>query len=285
MKILLIEDDEQLAELVCSNLKSQNYAVELATDGQLGLELADAANPDAIVIDGYLPSLDGFELCERLRSRGNGVPILMLTSCSEEADKIKGLDAGADDYLTKPFSFDELSARLRALLRRGGNSEGNPILKWGPLNLTPATCEVVYGDRLVSLRPKEYALLELFMRNPNQLFSRDKILDRLWTFDDAPNEETVKAHVKGLRQHLKQAGAPAKLIESIYGMGYRLNPEYKQVAVRAPLPPSHPATEATYPVQPPPNPDSSEYSSTSTGGNFCMGRTETQNTGASDRRC
>ena len=240
MKILLIEDDEQLAEVVSLNLKSQNYAVEQATDGQLGWELAEIANPDAIIVDCSLPRLDGFELCERLRAKGNGVPILMLTARDDIRDKIKGLDAGADDYLTKPFSLQELSARLRALLRRGNQLAGTLVLRWGSLTLTPSTCEVAYGDVPAALRPKEYALLELLMRNPKQVFNRDAILDRLWTFDDAPNEETVKAHVKGLRHHLKQAGAPTKLIETLYGMGYRLNPEYEHAEVETSPPASDP---------------------------------------------
>ena len=231
MKILLVEDDEQLAQIVSLNLKSQNYAVEWAADGQLGLDLVEAAEPDAIVVDYQLPQLNGHQLCERVRATGSTVPILMLTSRAEVQDKIAGLDAGADDYLTKPFSLKELSARLRALMRRGDRAGGTPILTWGPLSLNPATCEVLYGDRPVPLRPKEYALLELFMRSPKQLFSRDVILDRLWTFDDAPNEETIKAHVKGMRKHLKQVGAPPKLIEAVYGMGYRLNPQFEEFQV------------------------------------------------------
>ncbi|MEO0356534.1 MAG: response regulator, partial [Cyanobacteria bacterium P01_A01_bin.3] len=231
MKILLVEDDEQLAQIVSLNLKSQNYTVEWATDGQLGLDLVEAAEPDAVIVDYHLPKLNGYELCERVRATGNSVPILMMTSRVEVQDKIDGLDAGADDYLTKPFSLKELSARLRALMRRSDRAGGTPILTWGPLSLNPATCEVLYGDRPVPLRPKEYALLELFMRSPKQLFSRDAILDRLWTFDDAPNEETIKAHVKGMRKHLKQVGAPAKLIESVYGMGYRLNPKFEAFTV------------------------------------------------------
>ncbi|MEO0942804.1 MAG: response regulator [Cyanobacteria bacterium J06642_12] len=231
MKILLVEDDEQLAQIVSLNLKSQNYTVEWATDGQLGLDLVEAAEPDAVIVDYHLPKLNGYELCERVRATGNCVPILMMTSRVEVQDKIDGLDAGADDYLTKPFSLKELSARLRALMRRSDRAGGTPILTWGPLSLNPATCEVLYGDRPVPLRPKEYALLELFMRSPKQLFSRDAILDRLWTFDDAPNEETIKAHVKGMRKHLKQVGAPAKLIESVYGMGYRLNPKFEAFTV------------------------------------------------------
>ena len=234
MKILLVEDDEQLAQIVSLNLKSQNYAVEWATDGQLGLDLVEAAEPDAVIVDYHLPKLNGYELCERVRATGNSVPILMMTSRAEVQDTIDGLDAGADDYLTKPFSLKELSARLRALIRRSDRAGGTPILTWGPLSLNPATCEVLYGDRPVPLRPKEYALLELFMRSPKQLFSRDAILDRLWTFDDAPNEETIKAHVKGMRKHLKQVGAPAKLIESVYGMGYRLNPQFEEFTVEPP---------------------------------------------------
>lgn len=224
MKILLVEDDEQLADIVTASLKQQNYAVEVATDGQLGLEFAEAAPPDAMIVDIDLPSLNGIDLCKRVRAAGSNVPILLVTARDSETDKVIGLDAGADDYVTKPCSLKELSARLRALLRRGG-ATSTPVLSWGPLRLNPSTCEAFFLDRLAPLRPKEYSLLEMFMRSPKRVFSRDAILNHLWNFDDAPYESTIKAHIKGLRQHLKGVGAPAKLIESIYGLGYRLNPE------------------------------------------------------------
>ncbi|MEO1131906.1 MAG: response regulator, partial [Cyanobacteria bacterium J06639_1] len=228
MKILLVEDDEQLADIVTASLKQQNYAVEVATDGQLGWEFAEAAPPDAAIVDVDLPALDGIALCQKLRAAGSQVPILLVTARDGETDKVIGLDAGADDYVTKPFSLKELSARLRALLRRGG-ATSTPILSWGPLRLNPSTCEAFFHDRLAPLRPKEYSLLEMFMRSPKRVFSRDAIMNHLWNFDDAPYESTIKAHVKGLRQHLKTVGAPPKLIESIYGLGYRLNPEMEHL--------------------------------------------------------
>ncbi|MEM6448642.1 MAG: response regulator, partial [Cyanobacteria bacterium P01_D01_bin.123] len=168
------------------------------------------------------------ELCKKMRAAGSHVPILLVTGRDSETDKIIGLDAGADDYVTKPCSLKELSARLRALLRRG-SSTSTPILSWGPLRLNPSTCEAFFQDRLAPLRPKEYSLLEMFMRSPKRVFSRDAILNHLWNFDDAPYESTIKAHIKGLRQHLKSVGAPAKLIESIYGLGYRLNPDIEHL--------------------------------------------------------
>ncbi|QDZ38487.1 response regulator transcription factor [Euhalothece natronophila Z-M001] len=221
MKILIIEDDERLSELIAEDLGDQNYTVETAQDGLSGWELASSFHYDLILLDIMLPKLDGISLCQRLRSQENTTPVLMLTARDTTTDKVVGLDAGADDYLVKPFELQELAARTRALLRRHQTNYSS-TLKWGDLELDPNRCEVTYKDTLLSLTPKEYRLLEMFLRNGTRVFSRTQILDHLWAFESCPEEDTVRAHIKGLRQKLKSAGAPPDLIETVYGLGYRL---------------------------------------------------------------
>lgn len=223
MKILIIEDDERIADALVEDLTDQKYVVELAGDGQLGWELADALVYDLILLDVMLPKLDGFNVCKRLRSKGCQTPILMLTARDTVSDRVLGLDAGADDYLVKPFNLEELSARIRALLRRG-NTTLPPVLEWGNLQLNPSTCEVSYQSQPINLSPKEYQLLELFLRHGTRVFSRTQIIDHLWTFDEPPEESTVKVHIRSLRQKLKSVGAPEDLIETVYGLGYRMKP-------------------------------------------------------------
>ncbi|UBF25026.1 response regulator [Kovacikia minuta CCNUW1] len=220
MKILLIEDDEVLTDVLLKSLASQNYVVDAARDGQSGWEYAESAEYDLILIDVGLPKLDGITLCQRLRSQGCTTPILLMTAKDAPHERIRGLDAGADDYLTKPLDLAELQARVRALLRRG-TVPNLPVLQIGDLLLNPSSCQVTYANQPLTLTPKEYSLLELFLRNPSRVFSRGQILQHLWTFDDPPLEESVKAHVKGLRQKLKAAGA-VDWIENVYGIGYRL---------------------------------------------------------------
>lgn len=224
MKILLVEDDEQLAQMLSEVLAEQHHTLDVASDGQKGWELAETFTYDLIVLDVMLPNLDGISLCRRLRSHRLSMPILLLTSRNNSSDKVMGFDAGADDYVVKPFDPHELVARIRALLRRGP-APLPPVLEWGALQLDPSTCEVSYGKHLLHLTPKEYGLLELFMRNSSRVFSRSAILEQLWSFEEPPAEETVRAHIKGLRQKLKAAGAPADLIETVYGLGYRLKPQ------------------------------------------------------------
>ncbi|XFA72048.1 response regulator transcription factor [Thermosynechococcaceae cyanobacterium Okahandja] len=223
MKILLVEDDSRITKAVAEALIDQHYVVEVADDGELGFTFAETGVFDLIILDLMLPKLDGIRLCKKLRQNGNKTPVLMLTSRDTTMDKVLGLDAGADDYLTKPFDLQEFLARVRALLRRG-NVTFSPILEWGELILDTNECRVTYRNSPLTLTPKEYALLELFLRNGSHVLSRSVILDRLWTFDDIPREETVKVHLRSLRQKLKDAGAPPNLIETVYGLGYRLNP-------------------------------------------------------------
>jgi diguanylate cyclase (GGDEF)-like protein len=239
MRILLVEDDEALIELFKASLTEQRYVVDTATDGLTGWDLAQSMSYDLIVLDVMLPKLDGIQFCRQLRSKGSRVPVMLLTARGTSDDKVLGLDAGADDYVVKPVRQQEFAARVRALLRRGGATV-SPILEWGGLQLDPSTCKVGYGSQPLHLTPKEYALLELFLRNNQRVYSRSAILDQLWSFDDElPGEDTVKAHIKGLRQKLKAVGA-TDLIETVYGLGYRLNPACLKTSVKD-SPASNPA--------------------------------------------
>lgn len=222
MKILLVEDDEQLAAALIEVLvDKQHYAVDAVTDGEMGWEYIEATDYDLIILDIMLPKLDGITLCQRLRRQGSMTAVLMLTAKDLSEERVMGLDVGADDYVVKPFDLPELLARIRALLRRG-NVNLLPILEWGNLRLDCSSCQVTYQEKLVSLTPKEYGLLDLLLRQRGKLVSRDTIIDRLWNFDNPPSEETVKVHLKTLRRKLKAVGAPADLIETVYGFGYRL---------------------------------------------------------------
>lgn len=224
MKILVVEDDELIAYTLTNFLTEQNYAVELANDGKTAWDLVETYEYDLILLDIVLPKLDGISLCKKIRSSGRRVPILLLTGRDSSHDKAIGLDAGADDYVVKPCDEEELVARVRALLRRGGvNSQ--PVLEWRGLRLDPSSCEVTYQQDQLSLTPKEYALLELLMRNNRRVFSCGMILDHLWSYEDTPGEDAVRTHIKGLRMKLKAAGAPHDLVETVYGIGYRLKPQ------------------------------------------------------------
>ena len=223
MKILVIEDDEFIAHALTTILTDQNYAVEVATNGQLGWDLVEAFDYDLVMLDVMLPKLDGISLCRQIRSQGLQMPILLLTGRDSSHDKAIGLDAGADDYVVKPFEAEELVARVRALLRRGG-AIAPPILEWKDLRLDPSSCEVTHGLTPLSLTPKEFALLELFLRNSRRVFSCGMILEHLWSYEEMPGEDAVRGHIKGLRQKLKAVGLPSDMVETVYGIGYRLKP-------------------------------------------------------------
>jgi DNA-binding response OmpR family regulator/HPt (histidine-containing phosphotransfer) domain-containing protein len=240
MRILLVEDDEGLAEVLCKDLADRHYLVEVASDGQAGLELTEAFQYDLILLDFMLPKLDGISLCRKLRSRGDRTPILLLTAYDSSTEKVAGLDAGADDYVVKPCDFEELLARIRALLRRG-NATASPVIEWENLRLDPSNCEVAYNGNVLHLTAKEYALIELFLRNSQRIFSQSSLLDHLWSFDEPPLENTVRAHIKSLRKKLKQAGAE-DLIETVYGLGYRLRaiPSFVPPQEVVDRPPSNP---------------------------------------------
>jgi DNA-binding response OmpR family regulator len=223
MRILVVEDDPAISLTIETILERNNYAVDFATDGQMGLDLHEAYEYDAILLDLSLPKKDGITVCEQIRAGGSAVPIILLTALDSPADRTRGLDAGADDYLGKPFDADELLARLRAILRRS-HQQSAPILSWGNLQLDPVSAAVTYNDKPVTVTAKEYALLELFLRNHKRVFSCDAILDHLWAYGETPSEEAIRTHIKGLRHKLKAAGAAADAIETVYGIGYRLKP-------------------------------------------------------------
>ncbi len=234
MKILVIEDDQLTAQALMTILTAHNYAVEVAGNGPDGLVLLSSFEYDLLILDVELPNIDGIKICRQVRdssqslestsgSQGSQIPILLLTGRSSHHDRALGLDAGADDYMVKPFNEEELVARIRALLRRA-TATASPSLDWGDLHLDPSTFNVRYGDAPLALTPKEYALLELFLRNSRRVFSCGNILEHLWTYEDTPGEEAVRTHIKGLRQKLKTAGAVSDFIETIYGIGYRLKP-------------------------------------------------------------
>ncbi|GET43403.1 response regulator [Microseira wollei] len=223
MKILLVEDDRIAAALLWDTLTAHRYAVDLAIDGQLALELLMQWNYDLILLDVLIPKLDGISLCRQLRSQGNQIPILMLTAQNSNENVIKGLDAGADDYVIKPFNPNQLLARIRALLRRGSSATA-PVLSWGYLCLDPTLMQVTYKQQEITFRPKEYTLLELFLRHQERIFSRNAILDRLWSSDQSPSEAAVTTLIKDLRSRLKAAGITEEVIETVHGLGYRIKP-------------------------------------------------------------
>lgn len=222
MKILLVEDDTITVNLLTRALNSQSYNVNAAGDGETALQLARAYDYDLIVLDVLIPKLDGISLCRELRSSGCQMPILLLTALDSRSNLVQGLEAGADDYMVKPFNIEELMARIRALLRRGKAALSSTSLTWENLQVNPDTTEVSYAEKVLHLTPKEYHLLELFLRNPQRIFSRSAILDRIWSAGEFPQEEAVTAHIKGLRHKLKAAGMSVDLVETVYGLGYRL---------------------------------------------------------------
>lgn len=222
MKMLLVEDDQRLADLLQTALRQQNHLVDWVSDGCMVKDYVEAGHYDLLILDVVLPNSDGIEVCRELRSSGYSVPILLLTARDDQTDKVQGLDAGADDYVVKPFDLEELQARIRALLRRKGEV-ANSVLEWGALRLDPTSCEVTYAEELIRLTPKEYGLLELFLHSPGRVFSISTLLEQLWSFEDAPGDRAVRMHIKGLRHKLKQVGAPENLVETVYGIGYRLS--------------------------------------------------------------
>jgi diguanylate cyclase (GGDEF)-like protein len=223
MRILVVEDNESLSRTLSNILTHQNYAVESTANSHEILELVAAFDYDLILLDVMLSGIDGIEICRKIRSQGLKMPILLLAAQDNGHDKAIGLDAGADDYVVQPVDEEELVARVRALLRRGG-SGSQPILEWGELRLDPSSCEVSYKTKSLFLTPKEYALLELFMRNNRRVFSCGTILEHLWSYEETPGEDAVRTHIKGLRQKLKAAGVARDAIETVYGIGYRLKP-------------------------------------------------------------
>lgn len=236
MKILIVEDDSITSTLLSQLLLARHYVVDIALDGQTGFELALAWQYDLIVLDWLMPALDGVSVCRQLRERGQHQPILLLTARDRDRDIVAGLDAGADDYVTKPFQADTLLARIRALLRRGQGPSAPPMLRWGQLQLDLVAAEVTYAGQLLALTPKEFALLELFLRHPKRVFSRSAIIDRLWSIDASPSEGAVTNLMKDLRRKLKKAGLAEDVIETVYGLGYRLRSVVPAAGGQSPAP-------------------------------------------------
>ena len=220
MKILLVEDDRGTAEILRNILNEQHYLVDLAMDGQAGLEMAEAFTYDLILLDVMLPKLNGVDFCRQLRENKDRTPVLLVTALDSNTSKIIGLDAGADDYVVKPFDTHELLARIRALSRRGSSALSS-VIEAGNIRLDSSSCRVTCNGQFLHVTAKEYALLELLLRNSHRIFSQQALLDHLWSSEEIPSENTVRTHIKALRQKLKQAGADG-LIETVYGLGYRL---------------------------------------------------------------
>ncbi|MEC4819562.1 MAG: response regulator transcription factor, partial [Scytonema sp. PMC 1069.18] len=213
MRILIIEDDERIAKPLAEYLRRQHHIVDVTTDGLDGWEWSQSGLYELILLDLMLPKLDGITLCQRLRAASSNALILMLTARDTTSDKIIGLDAGADDYLVKPFDLKELAAHIRALARRSPQMRPS-ILIHGDLQLDPANQQVTYAGKILSLTPKEYMILEYFLRHPNQVVTRSAILEQLWEFDKSSGEGSVKTHITNLRNKLKATGSSENLIEN-----------------------------------------------------------------------
>jgi two-component system, OmpR family, response regulator MprA len=223
MRILVVDDERAVRESLRRALELEGYDVDLAEDGESALErLSGTAEADAVILDVLMPGIDGLEVCRRLRAGQNEVPVLMLTARAEIDSRVAGLDAGADDYLPKPFALAELLARLRALLRRAGNGdESDDVLRFSDLELDLGTREVSRGERAIDLTRTEFALLELFLRNPRQVLTRSIIFERVWGYDFGPSSNSLDVYIGYLRRKTEEDGAP-RLIHTVRGVGYAL---------------------------------------------------------------
>ncbi|MFZ4850292.1 MAG: response regulator transcription factor [Caldilinea sp.] len=219
-RILVVEDDRRIRDLLRRGLLFEGYTIDTAEDGETALRVAREVAPDAVVLDVMLPKLDGLEVCRRLRSASN-VPILMLTARDSVQDRVTGLDAGADDYMVKPFAFDELLARLRALFRRHRMEVAPEVYRYADLELTPRTRQVRRGGDGVELTAKEFDLLELFMRHPGQVLTREVIYEHIWEYDFGGESNIIEVYVRYLRSKL-EAGGKSRLLQTVRGVGYAL---------------------------------------------------------------
>jgi two-component system OmpR family response regulator len=220
MRVLVVEDDPKMAALLRRGLVEEGHGADVARTGDDALWMAQAVEYDAIVLDVMLPGRDGFEVCRHLRADGIWSPVLMLTARDAVEDRVAGLDAGADDYLHKPFSFAELLARLRALVRRG-SAERPTVVEVGDLRLDPATRQLWRGETEIKLSAKEFNLLEAFMHRPEQVLSRDRLLEHAWDFAYEPRSNVVDVYVRYLREKIDRPFGRASL-ETVRGLGYRL---------------------------------------------------------------
>ena len=223
MRVLVVEDEVKMAGLLKRGLEEEGYAVDVAPNGVEALWLGSESPYDAVVLDVMLPDMRGFEVCRQLRAKGRWAPVLMLTARDAVADRVEGLDAGADDYLVKPFAFGELFARLRALLRRGAR-ERPAVLRTGDLALDPATKEVARGAVPVRLTAKEFALCEYFMRHPGEVLTRTRIIEHVWDFAYDGDSNVVDVYVRYLREKIDRPFRRSS-IETVRGAGYRLRDE------------------------------------------------------------
>jgi Response regulators consisting of a CheY-like receiver domain and a winged-helix DNA-binding domain len=220
--ILVIEDEQKIADFLRRGLTYEGLKVEVCLDGESGLKAARDTPPDLVILDWMLPGLDGLEVCRRLRA-GGSVPILMLTAKDSVADRVKGLDSGADDYVVKPFAFEELIARVRALLRRSHTSE-ETVLRFADLTLNVSTREVTRGTRKIDLTTKEFDLLHFFIRHPRQVMTREMLYDRIWGYDFGGESNILEVYVRYLRSKLEASHEP-RLLQTVRGVGYALREE------------------------------------------------------------
>jgi two-component system response regulator MprA len=220
--ILVVDDERAVRDSLRRALELEGYAVDLASDGEEALaRMHREPLPDAVILDILMPGMDGLEVCRRLRADALTVPVLMLTARAEVDSRVAGLDAGADDYLPKPFALAELLARLRALLRRAGADDGEAVLRFSDLSLDPGTREVARGGDPIELTRTEFALLELFLRNPRQVLTRSLIFERVWGYDFGPTSNSLDVYIGYLRRKT-EAGGKSRLIHTVRGVGYAL---------------------------------------------------------------
>jgi DNA-binding response OmpR family regulator len=223
LRVLVIEDEQTIIEFLRVGLTYEHCDVAVAEDGSSGLALTHQQEFDLIILDVMLPGLDGFAVCRQIREEGNSVPIIMLTARKDVSDRVTGLNLGADDYLTKPFSFEELLARINAVLRRRGKSVDRPVLRTLDLSLNPETHEAYKAGALLELSPIDFALLELFMRHPRRVFTRETLLNRIWGYEYVGETNVVDVHVGHLRQAI--GDDERRLIRTVYGIGYSFRME------------------------------------------------------------
>jgi two-component system response regulator MprA len=220
-RLLVVDDEPQLRNAVSRALRMEGYSVGIATDGPAGLAVMAAERPDLVVLDVMLPRMDGLEVCRRMRRGGDTTPVLMLTALDSVGDRVAGLDAGADDYLVKPFALEELFARVRALLRRTTSAEGEGDLTFADLTLLPGSRQGKRGDRRFDLTRTEYALLDLLMRNGGQVLTREIILERIWGYEFTPGSNSLEVYIGYLRRKTEAGGEP-RLIQTVHGLGYTM---------------------------------------------------------------
>ena len=224
MRLLIVEDEIDLANALARGFRQQGYAVDVATNGERGIFWADVNDYDLLILDLNLPDIDGLDVCRKLRIQKPDLLILILTARDRLEDKVVGLDLGADDYLVKPFHFQELLARVRALLRRKGLGAHQPILKWEDLELDPVTHTAWQGKRKLNLTRKEFAILEYFMRHPGKVISQEELLEHVWDVNANPFTNTVRVHIRSLRRKLGDNAENPRYIKTVVGAGYCLIP-------------------------------------------------------------